>query len=381
MKRYYTTGSFAKMANVSERTIRYYDQIGLLKPSYVKENGYRQYSEKDFIKLQKIVALRHLGFSLEEIYPMVEEETDIRDSFRMQIDLIDRELNHLQSLRDALAQVASHEADWQEVVSVVQLFNQESKWIENYKDANQLNIRIALHDQFSVNPKGWFPWLYEHIDFSRIMRLLEIGCGNGKLWENRTMDLRHREIFLSDLSEGMVEEVRRKLGKDFNCIVIDGQHIPFKDDYFDALIANHVLFYIKDLDQCMAEMHRVLRPGGVLYCTTYGKEHMKEIEQLAQAFDKRVKLSDQPLADAFGAENGEQLLREHFSDVQRIDYPDSLRITAAQPLINYIMSCHGNQNEILAPQLPEFKKFLQSFIDKKGYIEVKKQAVLFTAKV
>ena len=65
---YYKTGQFAKLANVSERTVRYYDKIGLLKPSFVMENGYRQYSDLDLLKLQKILSLKHLGFSIEEIF-------------------------------------------------------------------------------------------------------------------------------------------------------------------------------------------------------------------------------------------------------------------------------------------------------------------------
>ena len=40
---------------------------------------------------------------------------------------------------------------------------------------------------------------------------LEIGCGNGKLWENNTYNLRNREIFLSDISEGMLEDTRKNL--------------------------------------------------------------------------------------------------------------------------------------------------------------------------
>ena len=54
MEKYYTTGQFAKMAGVTLRTIRYYDKIGLLKPSHILDNGYRQYCNKDLITLQKI---------------------------------------------------------------------------------------------------------------------------------------------------------------------------------------------------------------------------------------------------------------------------------------------------------------------------------------
>ena len=58
MEKYYTTGQFAKMAGVTLRTIRYYDKIGLLKPSHILDNGYRQYCNKDLITLQKILSLR-----------------------------------------------------------------------------------------------------------------------------------------------------------------------------------------------------------------------------------------------------------------------------------------------------------------------------------
>ena len=51
------------MAGVTLRTIRYYDKIGLLKPSHILDNGYRQYCNKDLITLQKILALKELGFT------------------------------------------------------------------------------------------------------------------------------------------------------------------------------------------------------------------------------------------------------------------------------------------------------------------------------
>ena len=64
---YYTSGEFAKKANVTLRTIRYYDRQGILKPSKVADNGYRLYTDADFAKLQKILSLKDLGFSLENI--------------------------------------------------------------------------------------------------------------------------------------------------------------------------------------------------------------------------------------------------------------------------------------------------------------------------
>ena len=378
---YYKTGQFAKLANVSERTIRYYDKRGLLKPSFVMENGYRQYSDLDLLKLQKILSLKHLGFSIEEIFPMVMDNTNLKESFELQIDLIEDKISHLQSLKDALKRASqTPNLSWNMILSLVQLSNEETNIIEQYKNAKNLNDRISLHEKYSTNKLGWFNWLFNQIDFSRVNRLLELGCGNGKLWQENRIDLRNREIFLSDISEGMVEEVRNKLGTDFNCIVADAEKIPFKDSYFDSIIANHVLFYLNDLNLGLKEIDRVLKSDGILYCSTYGKNHMKEITEIVQNFDSRISLSNHSLYDIFGLENGESILKEYFFNIQRMDYKDSLEITESKPLIDYIMSCHGNQNEILGPRLNEFKEYIEELLENNGKIVVTKQAGLFICK-
>lgn len=378
---YYKTGQFAKLANVSERTIRYYDKIGLLKPSFVMENGYRQYSDLDLLKLQKILSLKHLGFSIEEIFPMVMDNTNLKESFDLQIDLIEDKISHLQSLKDALKRASqTPDLSWNMILSLVQLSNEETNIIEQYKNAKNLNDRISLHEKYSINKQGWFNWLFNQIDFSKVNRLLELGCGNGKLWQENKIDLRNREIFLSDISEGMVEEVRNKLGSDFNCIVADAEKIPFKDSYFDSIIANHVLFYLNDLNLGLKEIDRVLKSDGILYCSTYGKNHMKEITEIVQNFDSRISLSNHSLYDIFGLENGEDILSKYFSNIQRMDYQDSLAITESKPLIDYIMSCHGNQNEILGPRLNEFKEYIEELLENNGKIVVTKEAGLFVCR-
>ena len=82
MEKLYSTGEFAKIAGVTIRTIRYYDKIGLLKPTKVLNNGYRRYCNNDLITLQKIVSLKQLGFSLEEIYPLIQESASGPFSYR-----------------------------------------------------------------------------------------------------------------------------------------------------------------------------------------------------------------------------------------------------------------------------------------------------------
>lgn len=377
----YTTGQFSKLAKVTERTIRYYDKIGLLKPSFVLHNGYRQYTDSDLLKLQKILSLKHLGFSIDEIFPIVLEDQNLKESFKMQIDLIESRIKHMVALKDSMESILStiedNDIDWNKIISLIKMSSDDSNIVEHYKSAKNLNVRIALHDKYSQNKQGWFPWLFEQIDFSRINRLLEVGCGNGKLWRNNKINLRNREIFLSDSSQGMVDEVRQTLGNDFNCMTFDCEKIPFKDNYFDAVIANHVLFYVYDINKALEEVSRVLNSNGVLYCSTYGSNHMKEINDIVQKFDSRIILSQTKLYDLFGLENGQDILKPYFKNVEMKRYEDCLVVNKSKPIIDYIMSCHGNQNEILGPKLKEFREFVDSIIQEKGYIRITKDAGLF----
>jgi len=63
----YTVKKLASLAGVSVRTLHYYDKLGLLKPRYRRENGYRHYDEDSIIRLQQIMFFRELGFGLDEI--------------------------------------------------------------------------------------------------------------------------------------------------------------------------------------------------------------------------------------------------------------------------------------------------------------------------
>ena len=62
---YYSSGEFAKKAHITKKTVRYYDEHNILKPSYVNENGARFYNDDDFARLQQILFLKYLGFSLD----------------------------------------------------------------------------------------------------------------------------------------------------------------------------------------------------------------------------------------------------------------------------------------------------------------------------
>ncbi|WP_416469626.1 MerR family transcriptional regulator [Streptococcus thermophilus] len=73
----FSTGELAKAAEVSVRTVQYYDQRGILTPSKVTEGDWRIYHESDLERLKVICFLRDLDFSINQIKNLLQEENDI----------------------------------------------------------------------------------------------------------------------------------------------------------------------------------------------------------------------------------------------------------------------------------------------------------------
>lgn len=368
---YYSSGQFARMAGVTVRTIRFYDRQNILKPSYVNQSGARFYTDSDLARLQQILLLKYLGFSLDDIREMTIGDTDyhfLKNSLILQKKLVQDRIEQMQLVESAIEDTVraieeEHQIDWSHMLELIHLTGMEKSLKHQYQNATNISARISLHRDYSANRQGWFPWIYEQCRIADGQRVLELGCGNGALWtENLSLLPERIRICLSDISEGMLRDARRNIGQEdsrFSFRAFDCADIPFPDRSFDLVIANHVLFYCRDLSRVCREIRRVLNPEGAFLCSTYGKEHMKEISSLVQQFDSRIVLSAEKLYEQFGLENGQNLLKPFFSRIDCRRYEDSITLSQAEPLIEYILSCHGNQNQILLERYKDFRSFTE----------------------
>jgi ubiquinone/menaquinone biosynthesis C-methylase UbiE len=164
------------------------------------------------------------------------------------------------------------------------LKSHDQEYLKNdqYRDSSNLDARASIHQRFSTNSYGWFRWVFDVlVKLPENARILELGCGNGLLWkENASRIPAGWNITLSDFSSGMLDAAWRNLvvtGHAFQFKEIDAQSIPYEDETFDAVIANHMLYHVPDRPKGIAEIRRVLKPGGCLFATTVGKDHMQEM--------------------------------------------------------------------------------------------------------
>lgn len=98
-------GEVSKLAGVSIRTLRYYDEIGLLCPKTL-ESGYRVYDDADLERLWQILFCRDLGFSLETIHQLVfGKQADFQLLIDLQMDIIKSKMTHFENLLLTLSQI------------------------------------------------------------------------------------------------------------------------------------------------------------------------------------------------------------------------------------------------------------------------------------
>jgi SAM-dependent methyltransferase len=111
--------------------------------------------------------------------------------------------------------------------------------------------------------------------------------------------------------------------------VADVQELPFDAGEFDCAAANWMLYHVPDVDRALAELGRVLEPGGTLVATTIGAEHMADVWQLV-GFGVPMR--------EFSRENGEQHLRRHFGAVERRDVDATLVFPDEDAVHRYVES-------------------------------------------
>src|SRR5690606_22290056 len=197
-----------------------------------------------------------------------------------------------------------------------------------YRDSSRLAARARLHVKYGTAPVAWFPWLATQIAWPAGAQVLEVGCGAGWMWAEASARLSSDlDLTLTDLSEGMVAEAVgrvRPLGRyrRISGRVADAQDLPFRAAAFDVVVANYVLHHVPDARRAVAEMARVVRPGGTVVVACVGDEHLAELHQIRREVFGDF-WADGP-ASGFGAEGGADVLRRSFAQVDWRAYRDRL---------------------------------------------------------
>jgi SAM-dependent methyltransferase len=211
-----------------------------------------------------------------------------------------------------------------------------------YRDSSRLAARARLHVKYGTAPVAWFPWLATQLEWPVDGDVLEVGCGAGWMWTEAAARLHSDlDLTLTDVSAGMVAEAidrvaslgryRRTTGR-----VADARDLPFRDGVFDVVVAIYVLHHVPDAARAVAEMARVVRPGGTVVVACVGDDHLTELHQIRR--EVFGDLGTDRFASSFGATAGARVLPGWFGEVDWRAYVDMLDCLDPDDVVDYLAS-------------------------------------------
>jgi DNA-binding transcriptional MerR regulator len=142
-KPYYSIGEFSEKTGTTIRTLHYYDEIGLLKPEKHPSSGHRLYTDQDVLTLQKIVSLKFLGYSLEEICKMINEpsfDLSLKETLQIQRKAFEEKKEHIERVLKAIDRTITLLEEEGEVDSTIlmslihniQTEKEQRQWLEQH---------------------------------------------------------------------------------------------------------------------------------------------------------------------------------------------------------------------------------------------------------
>ncbi|MGA7753952.1 MAG: MerR family transcriptional regulator [Candidatus Sulfotelmatobacter sp.] len=190
----YLPHEFAKRAGVTIRALHHYDRLGLLKPSGRTGSGYRVYTDRDFARLEQIVALKFIGFPLSQIRDLLRrKDIDLSAALRQQRDILAEKKHHLERAMHAIENAerivsAGGDPDWEPFRKVIEVIQMQTRkdWMKKYYTEEQLaGLRKRWTPEVQAeSERGWAALVRD--TESAIARRVDPGSETGqKLAERR----------------------------------------------------------------------------------------------------------------------------------------------------------------------------------------------------
>ena len=214
-----------------------------------------------------------------------------------------------------------------------------------YATDEKLRLRHDIHARYTLPKKDFIEWAIKMLNLRGDERVLDVGSGPG-LYYTRLHELYPNTRYVGiDLVPAMLESHGQHNDSEHRLACADVGKLPFADGQFDIVMANHMLYHVENIEEAVAEMRRVLKPGGLLMAATNSQNTMQEMQILMRR--AIVLLTRQGAAmvrppslpsDHFSLENGTRLLSRHFNAVVRYDLPGHLAFKEVDPPIAYLES-------------------------------------------
>lgn len=257
---------------------------------------------------------------------------------------------------------------------------------EQYNNAKNLSARIRIHELYSTNKTDMWDWYFEQVLEKTLKeaKVLEVGTGRGDMWKcNAERIPQGWDITLTDFSGGMIADNQSHLGdlaKRMKYQEADVQNLPFPNAEFDIIFANYMLYHVPSIPQAVQELHRVLKPNGILFAATNGSQHLAQLFQLIAEYSGIMDW-EKFFAVNFNLQNGADYLGAAFKKVEMLQFESDLWVTDAQAIIDYVASASSiDSKKFMEQHEANLRAKLEAQIAEKSGIFIGKETGFFIAR-
>ena len=373
MEKKMTSGEIAKKAGVSQKAVRLYDEKGLLKPTDYSEGNYRLYDKEALDILEKIVALKTIGFSLEEIRDnlIAGDAVDIEDALRIQLREMENRRYQVQKVIDAINRTLDRKngkLDWDDVADMVRNISLDQKADENHWDA----LKHTSQEQ------DWYEKIFESLEIGSKERILDLGCGYAKLWRNNWSRIpENTKILGYDIHGSWADDFEKYVSENSGDLP-DGVEIKVtfedlegdkawkqidKEKKFSLVIAHYLNFELKEPEKLIARASKAVAKGGRF--SFNGPAVNRWIMYSKSVFDEiglKASFVDDIIAEETKAQDEcDEMLGKYFSRVEKTQISNRWHYDKAEDIVGKMKTAFEGNEKFISDN----EKKLIAYFDKK----------------
>ena len=383
MSKLFTAGELAKIAGVSSRTIRFYDEKGILKPCGYSEGEYRLYDDEAILRLQQILMFKYVGFSLDEISKLMnpDEKIDVGSMLDKQKELMSRKRWQIDQIIYALdkakASCLEDHFDPVHFAAIMQLITKN----------DMADNRYGFYERFSTKQEEWYQFRFDSLELKENMYILDVGGGYGtpwmKVWEQIpagcTIVMLDKDSKGRDFLKNHIKEYGSRLaqGVTFLFWEADAELVSYEPEKYDIILANHFWGYIEDKISLMKKLQKALKPNGRLYSTVPSIVNESDVEGIVEDFSKspvKTGINANKMVEQAYVENS---LKECFSHVDYDVFVNELWINDEESVYEYLCDSDKGFQRLLEKKKIEFLHHIKSRLMKENMIKIRVEGPMY----